>query len=238
LHTRQSRSDRLAPSHVANIIVETLKRTIEDAPIDLSEVALASRTTSEVAGEVLAELTGLETPSGASLKPSVRFKLAWEAVRVGAYERAMRALTWQEFENFSAECLVTSGFETQKGMIFSDSQRRWQIDLVGMKNQILLAIDCKHWESPNYLSKFDKPVEHQKQSILPLILHLRKLGRLTVREIWALPVIVTLFEPQEPMLDKVVLISVLQLPGFLDRITPLDSNLPFISDSEAESSIS
>jgi restriction endonuclease len=238
LHTRQSSSDRLDSSCVANIIVETLKRTIEDARIDLSEIAQASRTTSQVAGEVLAELTGLETPSGAILSPSARFNLAWEAVRVGAYERAMRALTWQEFEKFSEECLLRAGFKTQKGVIFSDGGRRWQIDLVGVKNQILLAVDCKHWKAPNYSFKFDKAVKHQKESLRPLIRHLRSLGRLMPQQVSALPMILTLFEPRDSLLDTVLLVSVVQLSDLLEHITPFDSELPFIVDCcLAESSI-
>ncbi len=226
-------------SHVANVIVETLKRTVNNARIDLSEIAQASRTTSAMADQILTELTGLETLSGTSLSPTVRFKLASEAVRTGASERAMRTLTWQEFEEFSEECLATAGFQTRKGTVFNDGSRRWQIDLTGVKDQILLAIDCKHWESPNYSSKFDRAVEHQKQSLQPLIKYLRSKGKLTDQAVWALPMIITLFEPRESFLQNVVLVSVGQLQSFLDRLTPFSAELPFISDHvSAESSIS
>jgi hypothetical protein len=239
LQPRHSNPNEYGSSQIANIIVETLKRTVDNTPIDLSEIAQASRTTSLMASEVLIQLTSLETPSGASLSSSVRFKLAQEAARVGAFERAARALTWQEFERFSEECVSQAGYETEKGTVFNHDKRRWQVDLTGVKDQVLLAIDCKHWESPNYSSKFSKAVQHQNQCLRPLILHMRALGRLTAQEIWALPVIITLFEPRESLLDRVVLVSVGQLPDFLEHVTPFDLELPFISDHNvAESSIS
>jgi hypothetical protein len=192
-----------------------------------------------MASEVLAELTGLKNPSGANLSASVRFNLALEAVGVGAFERAVRALTWQEFEQFGKECVERTGFKVQKGIVFNDHNRRWQIDLTGVKDQVLLAIDCKHWESPNYSSKFGKAVEHQKQCLRPLIRHMRTLGRLTSQEVWALPMIITLFEPRDSLLEGVVLVSVGQLADFLQHVTPVDKELPFISDRDvAESSMS
>lgn len=189
--------------------------------------------------EILAELTGLENPSGAVLSRSARFSLALEAVAVGASERAVRALTWQEFEKFSEECLTRAGFEAQRGLVFNHDKRRWQVDLIGLKDKILLAIDCKHWDSPNYSSRFSRAVEHQKRCLRPLIRHMRALGRLTLDEVLALPMIITLFEPRESLLDGVVLVSVGQMADFLGHMTPFDKELPFISDhSLSESSMS
>jgi hypothetical protein len=153
-------------------------------------------------------------------------------VGVGAFERAARALTWQEFEQFSEECVARAGFKAEKGIVFNDRNRRWQIDLTGVKDQVLLAIDCKHWESPNYSSKFRKAVGHQKQCLQPLICHMRTLGRLTGQEVWALPMIITLFEPRDSLLEGVVLVSVGQLPDFLQHVTPFERGLPFISDRD------
>jgi len=188
---------------------------------------------------VLAELTRLDLSSVTTLNLSNRFKIALEAVRLGASERAARALTWQEFEEFAEQCLRIAGFNTKKGVVFNDGKRRWQIDLVAIKDQVLLVIDCKHWESPNYSSKFRKATEHQKQSLQPLIRHLRAHGTVTTPEVWTLPLIMTLFDPREPMIDNVVLVSVGQLADFLEHVTPYDADLPFVSNrADAQSSIS
>ena len=226
-------------SLVTNVIVATLKQTVNSAPINLIEIAQTARTTSRVVSDVLTELTELDLSSVTTLDSLYRFKIALEAVRLGASERATKALTWQEFEEFTQQCLGITGFVTRKGVVFNDGKRRWQIDLVAVKDRTLLAIDCKHWESPNYSSKFGKAVEHQKQSLTPLIRYLRAHGSLVSREVWALPMIITLFQPRESMIDKVVLVSVGQLADFLEHVTPYDEELPFISNRmDAESSIS
>src|SRR4029077_9000333 len=187
----------------------------------------------------LTDLTGLVVPSGTSIGSSDRFKMALVASSLGSFERVARALTWQEFEEFSEECLATAGFETHKGIVFTDERRRWQVDLTGVKNQVLLSIDCKHWKSPNYVSKFNKAVEHQKHSLPPLIRHMRSRGMLDHHDIVALPMIMTLFRPRESILDSVVLVSVGQFSDFLEHITAFDPALPFIPDRRiAESSIS
>jgi len=190
-------------------------------------------------GDVLTDLTGLVVSSGTILGSSDRFKIALIASSLGTFERAARALTWQEFEAFTEECLATAGFDTRKSIVFNDDRRRWQVDLTGVRNQILLSIDCKHWESPNYASKFNKAVKHQKQCLPALIRHMRSHGMLDHHDIVALPMIMTLFEPREPFLDEVVLVSVGQFSDFLEHITPFDPDLPFIPDRRiVESSIS
>jgi len=214
---------------MSSVIVETLKRTKGGNGINPVEIAQAARTTPEAALRVLEKFLNMENPDGTRLDSSARFNLASEAVRLGALQAVLRALTWQEFETFSEECLGRACFETQKGLIFIDGRRRWQVDIIATRGQIMLVLDCKHWESPNYSSKFYAAVRHQKQSLGPLVRHMKIRGLLgNHQDVWALPVIITLFEPRVSVLDGVVLASVAQLGDFLEHVTPYDSDLPFI----------
>src|SRR5438309_11068340 len=108
----------------------------------------------------------LDDPSGVQLTYSARFKLAFEAVRNGGLQQVARALSWQEFEAFAEECLQTVGFDTQKGIMVKDDSRRWQIDVIAKKGRMILAVDCKHWESRGYASKRRSAAEHRS-----LVLH-------------------------------------------------------------------
>ena len=214
---------------MSSVIVETLKRTKGGNGINPVEIAQAARTTPEAALRVLEKFLNMENPDGTRLDSSARFNLASEAVRLGALQAVLRALTWQEFETFSEECLGRAGFETQKGLIFKNGRRRWQVDIIARRGQIMLVLDCKHWESPNYSSKFYAAVRHHKQSLRPLVRHMKIRGLLgNHQDVWALPVIITLFEPRVSVLDGVVLASVAQLGDFLEHVTPYDSDLPFI----------
>ena len=181
----------------------------------------------------------LEDPSDAQLTNSARFMLALEAVRHGGLQQVARALSWQEFEAFTEECLQAVGFDTQKGIIVKGGSRRWQIDVIAKKGRMILAIDCKHWESPGYESKLSNAAEHQKLAVQALIQQMGARGELGRERMLALPMILTLFDPRSRIVDEVVVLSVEQLADFLEGVSPFSSELPFISAQRvAKSSIS
>ncbi len=221
------------------MIVETLKYTRSDKLLNISQIADRAKTTTEQVELILGPMLQLEVPSGAHLTNSARFKLAFEAVRHGALQQVARALSWQEFEAFTEECLQTVGFDTQKGTIIKDESRRWQIDVIAKKSRMILAIDCKHWESPGYDSKLIKAADHQKLALHALIQQMTGRGDVEREGVFALPIILTLFEPRSRLVDGAVVVSVEQFADFLEGVSPFSSELPFIhTQGVAKSSIS
>jgi hypothetical protein len=219
--------------------VETLKYTKGHELLSTRNIADRAKTTTEQVALVLGPLLKLEDPTGARLTNSARFKLAFEAVRHGALQQVARALTWQEFEAFTQECLQTVGFDTQKGLIVKDDSRRWQIDVVAKKSPMILAIDCKHWESPGYESKLSNAAEHQKLALQALIRQMAAREEVGRERLLALPMILTLFEPRARMVGGVVVVSIEQLGDFLERVSPFSSELPFMpAQSIVKSSMS
>jgi len=219
-------------------MVETLKYTKGDKLLNISQIADRAKTTTEQVELILGPMLQLEDPSGAHLTNSARFKLAFEAVRHGALQQVARALSWQEFEAFTEECLQTVGFDTQKGTIVKDESRRWQIDVIAKKSRMILAIDCKHWESPGYDSKLTKAADHQKLALHALIQQMTGRGDVEREGVFALPIILTLFEPRSRLVDGAVVVSVEQFADFLEGVSPFSSELPFIhAQGVAKSSI-
>ena len=219
--------------------METLKHTKGDEPLSARDIADRAKTTTEQVAFVLGPLLQLEDPTGARLTNSARFKLAFEAVRHGGLQQVARALTWQEFEAFTEECLQTVGFDTQKGLIVKDDSRRWQIDVIAKKSPMILAIDCKHWESPGYESKLSNAAEHQKLALQALIRQMAAGGQVGREGLLALPMILTLFEPRARMVGGVVVVSIEQFGDFLERVSPFSSELPFMpAQSMVKSSMS
>jgi len=239
LQTLHFKERQHTPSYfVSRVIVETLKYTKGDILLNISQIADRAKTTTEQVELILGPMLQLEDPLGLHLTHSARFKLAFEAVRHGGLQQVARALSWQEFEAFTEECLQALGFDTQKGTIIKDDSRRWQIDVIAKKSRMILAIDCKHWESPGYDSKLSNAAEHQKLAVQALIWQMTARGELGRERILALPMILTLFEPRSRMVDGVVVLSVEQLADFLEGVSPFASELPFIhSQSVAKSSI-
>ena len=220
------------------MIVETLKYTRSDKLLNISQIADRAKTTTEQVELILGPMLQLEDPSGAHLTNSARFKLAFEAVRHGALQQVARALSWQEFEAFTEECLQTVGFDTQKGTIIKDESRRWQIDVIAKKSRMIFAIDCKHWESPGYDSKLTKAADHQKLALHALIQQMTGRGDVEREGVFALPIILTLFEPRSRLVDGAVVVSVEQFADFLEGVSPFSSEMPFIhAQGVAKSSI-
>jgi len=240
LQTHHYKERQQAPSYfVSHVIVETLKYTKGDKLLNISQIAERAKTTTEQVGLILGPMLRLEDPSDAQLTNSARFMLALEAVRHGGLQQVARALSWQEFEAFTEECLQAVGFDTQKGIIVKGGSRRWQIDVIAKKGRMILAIDCKHWESPGYESKLSNAAEHQKLAVQALIQQMGARGELGRERMLALPMILTLFDPRSRIVDEVVVLSVEQLADFLEGVSPFSSELPFISAQRvAKSSIS
>ena len=239
MQTHHYRKEWQAPSYfTSRVIVETLKSTKPNELLSLSQIADRAKTTTEQVAVVLDPLLRLEDLSCARLTTSVRFKLAYEAVRHGAIQQVARALTWQEFEAFTEECLQTVGFDSKKGVMVKDYSRRWQMDVIARKGSMILAVDCKHWESPGYESKLSRAAEHQKLAVQALLHQMTIRGEIDGEGVQALPMILTLFEPRSRLVDGVVVVSVDQLADFLQGVSPY-SDLPFIHAlGVAKSSIS
>src|SRR2546425_4230649 len=179
--------------------------------LSVSQIADQARTTTEQVALILRPLLRLEDLSGARLTNLARFKLAFEAVRHGALQQVARALTWQEFEACTEDCLQTVGFDTQKGIIVKGGSRRWQIDVIAKKSRMILAVDCKHWESPAYSSKLLKAAEHQKLAVQALIQQMAAKGEIGREGVLVLPIILTLFEPRSRLTAEAVVVSMEQL---------------------------
>jgi hypothetical protein len=104
---------------------------------------------------------------------------------------------------------------------------------------MILVVDCKHWESPGYDSKLGKAAEHQRLALHALIRQMRVRGEVGREGVFALPIILTLFEPRSRQIGGAVVVSVDQFADFLEGVSPFSSELPFIlAESVAKSSIS
>lgn len=239
MHTYRTSSDPIPEFVTVRVLVQALKLSRNRATISLSEIAESAGTTSIFAQRILESSINLSDTGSTVVDSSTRFKLAIQAVRLGALLPVVRALTWQEFEAFSQECLETTGFHTRRGVIVKDDSRRWQIDVIAEKGKMILAVDCKHWESPGYNSKLIRAAEHQRLAVQALMHQMIETGELEGAGILALPIILTLFEPRTRIANGAVVVSVEQLADFLEGVSPYSSELPFIpAQSVAKSSIS
>jgi hypothetical protein len=213
----------------ARVLIETLRLSNDGNRVELREIAVRARATESFAREVLTSVIGNTKGGWVSLKPGLRIQIALEIGRAGPLGEAARALTWQEFERFAERCLEEAAFRTEKNVRVEGDGRSWQIDVVGFQGKLVLAIDCKHWNTPGNPSRFRPVADHQRTATLHLLTMLRERTNGNDSEQQALPLILTLFEPPAQFSEGAVLLSVEKLPSFLSGVAPYDENLPFIT---------
>ncbi|HEV2120152.1 MAG TPA: restriction endonuclease [Candidatus Bathyarchaeia archaeon] len=215
------------------VLTETLKLSKATNRLELVDIASSAKVSESFAKRTLTTALDEADNAWVSLNPRLRIQLALDVARSGRLRDAANVLTWQEFEKLTEECLKEAGFEAKRNVRVKGEGRAWQIDVVGLRGELVLAIDCKHWNTPGHLSRFKMPASHQRHAILHLLATLT--NRMTDRNtgLQALPVILTLREPPTQLSADAILVSADRFPNFLSAVTPYDEDLPFIASTPA-----
>ncbi len=211
------------------VLIETLRQSRDRNRVQIADIASSASATESFSRKVLTEALIAHDNDWVSLSPGSRIGVALDIARAGRLRDSARALTWQEFEKFAEECLEEAGFQTEKNVRVLGGGRAWQIDVVGFRGDLVVTMDCKHWNTPGYFSRFRFAAEHQRTATLHLLDRPAEKMIQGDKERQALPVILTLSEPRGQLSEGVVLVSIEKLPSFLSGVTPYDENLPFMA---------
>jgi Holliday junction resolvase-like predicted endonuclease len=167
-----------------------------------------------------------------------RMRIAELAILTGAdSERVARELRWQEFEGLAAKILDVEGYATTKHFIFKNSARKYEIDVLGAKEPMVLCVDCKHWHHGWAPSRIMKAARNQMMRVLCLSETYALYGKLRMggwRSARLLPIVLTLADVSSKLVDGVPIVSVLRLRDFLCKVSPWDEQLRFV-DAPARS---
>ena len=144
-----------------------------------------------------------------------RLQTALFAINLGAtIEDVSEYITWRDFESITGLILEEKDFDVTKNLILT--KPRMEIDVVGIKMDIALLIDCKHWKTMSK-SVLDKIVKKQVERVKRYVAD---------ENMAALPVIVTLHQEEIQFIDNVPIVPIMKLSSFLDEfIGNLDSLL-------------
>jgi hypothetical protein len=211
------------------VLIETLRLCKAGNRVQIEDIASSARATEPFVTSVLTNVMGEPGGNSISLSPMLRIRLALGIARAGRLRDSARVLTWQEFEKFAEDCLEEAGFQTETNVRVRGDDRAWQIDVIGFRGDLVLSIDCKHWNSPGYLSRFRLAAEHQRNASRHFLAIVRDKTTQGGRGPQILPVVLTLSEPPAQFVEGVALVPVEKLPSFLSGVTPYDENLPFIT---------
>ncbi len=145
--------------------------------------------------------------------PHDRLQTALFAISLGAdLEDVSEYLNWKDFESLTGIILEEKDFEVTKNLILT--KPRMEIDIIGKKMDIALLIDCKHWKSMSK-SALDEIVRKQIERVKHFV---------SIENISALPVIVTLHQETIQFVGNVPIVPIMKLSSFLDEfVGNLDS---------------
>lgn len=135
-----------------------------------------------------------------------RLKTCLLAIQMGApVDEVSRSLDWKDFESLAAEILDASEFETTRNLVLT--KPRMQIDVIGVKSDVAILIDCKHWKRSSQ-SALENAVKKQIE---------RTKRFLKTKDVKAaIPAIVTLYQ-EIRFIDKVPIIPIFQLSSFCEE---------------------
>ena len=119
-----------------------------------------------------------------------RMKLAIKAVNWGVNPKTVcKPLGWDEFEDFAEFSLKAGGYRTFKHFRFKNVKRRYEIDIIALKQPFMLSIDCKHWKRSWLRAATSKIVASQVDRTnafcLSLSQHVARLTIETLKEIFS-----------------------------------------------------
>lgn len=179
--------------------------------LSVKDFSMAIQTSEDLAREILDNFMqngiGRYEEEQVYFEESDKLKTSILAISMGAaIDEVSRLLKWQDFESLAAEILEKRNFDTTKNVILT--KPRMQIDVVGIKSDVAILVDCKHWKNMTQSalqSAVTKQIERTKQY----------LAKEDVRA--AIPAIVTLYQHDLQFIDRVPIIPIHQLDSFCDE---------------------
>jgi Holliday junction resolvase-like predicted endonuclease len=209
-----------------NLVMSLLKLT-KDGPVLIENVKKDSRITLDVAVRSLQKLQheGIVYLRNGTVEASSegRLLLAVKATCLGMdVEQASSFLRWQEFESIATLALKNNGYDIAKNVRFKHVDRRWEIDVVGCKNPLVLCVDCKHYHhgiSPSAMKKIaDAQVERTKALSETLPNVALKIDCTKWVKAKFVPLVLSLLPASFKFYGNVPIVPVLQLQDFLSQL--------------------
>ena len=136
-----------------------------------------------------------------------KLKTALSDIKSGVpIEDASLNVDWKDFEGLVAEVLESKNFEVVRN--FRMKKPTMEIDVVGIRLDTAVLIDCKHWKRMSN-SALEGIVQKQVERVKHYVS--------ITDEIMAVPVIVTLYQESVKLINKVPIVPIMQFSSFIDE---------------------
>jgi len=217
-----------------DVLISLLKLT-QTGPVSRTLFTKATRVSRDVAEKALTKFAQMslfeEHGDIIEVSPSQRVKMSIHALKLGAdLERVCNLLSWAEFEMIAGQAFETNGYRVVRNLRFKHGRNRWEMDVLGIKNPLIICVDCKHWRRGWRSAATAKAVEAQVErtkalaEVLPRNVH--KVGLEGWRSATLVPLVLSLLRGPHRFYNTVPVVPILQLQDFISEVlVELDSLL-------------
>jgi hypothetical protein len=149
-----------------------------------------------------------------------KIRVAIRALQLGEPNRSiLTALSWQEFEEFTAQVLAFHNFQVCHRFRFSDT-RRYEIDILAGRRPVLFCIDCKQYgvrlnKASSLRTAADEQL-HRTRALADTFAQFQaKIGCLDWPNPVLIPMVVTMLIEDIQFHEKIPIVPASLLNGFL-----------------------
>ena len=210
------------------ILVAILKTTTKNNHVKVEEISKEARVPSEVTRRFLIKFhkenfLKLKDEDKVVVAGWQRLKIAEKAIILGAdIERTSRFLTWSEFESFSKSIFEVNGFKVKKNLHFTWLKKKWEIDVLGLKNPIIISVDCKHWHkrwsgAASIRAAIDQ-IERTRALAKASKDIMDKIGIRGWKHAYFIPIVLSLSPSQHKFYKRTPIVPIFQLKDFLENV--------------------
>jgi len=208
-------------------LLRSILKLTKRGPIEKTLISRDAQIPVQIADDMLKDFSkaGFIQLRGKVIEASLnqRVKIAIHAVRLGAdFESVCNFLEWNEFEKIAATTFEFNHFNVIKGLRFKWAGKRWEVDVLGCREPIIVSADCKHWHHGWTRSAITKTIDAQMkrtQALANAVPTLReKIGLADWKEATLIPMVLSLFPAPLKFYRNTPVVPILQLQDFLNEL--------------------
>lgn len=155
-----------------------------------------------------------------SFSRSDKIRITLIAIRRGCdIQECSRLLSWQDFESLTSEILSHLEYDTKVNIVLT--KPRCQLDVIGIKKDFLISIDCKHWK--NYSKSAIMP--YVDKQIIRTENYLRNNKKIKK----ALPMLLTLYDSNFKFINGIPIVPISFFKSFIFEFESFNDNIAYIS---------
>jgi hypothetical protein len=154
-----------------------------------------------------------------------RIKTSLLSIQLGCdIQECSNLLSWKDFEYFTSELLNLFEYDTKVNIILS--KPRAQIDVIGIKKNFAITIDCKHWKYNNK-TNLTTYAERQRKRSSYWLQQEKKITNV-------LPMVITLNFSSFKFINGVPIVPILGLKSFLNEFDKYEDFFTLLTKNNCE----